>query len=80
MSCRVRSQTSILLFVFRCMFCDLAWFLLFIYLFQAVLGLRSCTRALSSCGKQGVLLVTGHASHCSGSSCRRARALGMRAQ
>ena len=30
---------------------------LFIYLFLAVLGLRCCTRALSSCGERGPLLV-----------------------
>ena len=28
-----------------------------IYLFLAVLGLRSCTRAFSSCGEQGLLFV-----------------------
>ena len=31
MYCRVRGQTSILFFVFRYMFCDLAWFLLSIF-------------------------------------------------
>ena len=30
---------------------------LFIYLFMAVLGLRFCARALSSCGKRGPLLI-----------------------
>ena len=30
---------------------------LFIYLFLAVLGLRFCARAFSSCGKQGPLLI-----------------------
>ena len=60
MYCRVTGQTGILFFVFRYVFCDLAWFLLFIYLFWVVLGLRCCARAFSSCGKQGVLLVTGH--------------------
>ena len=30
---------------------------LFIYLFMAVLGLRFCARALSSCGKWGPLLI-----------------------
>ena len=29
----------------------------FIYLFLAVLGLRCCTRASSSCGEQGLLFV-----------------------
>ena len=50
---------------------------LFIYLFMAVLGLRCCTRAFSSCGERELLLVvvcgllTVVASRC------RARALGM---
>ena len=44
----------------------------FIYLFLAVLGLRYCTRAFSSCGAR--------ASHCSGFSCCRAWALGVWAQ
>ena len=30
---------------------------LFIYLFMAVLGLRFCARALSSCGKRGPLFI-----------------------
>ena len=30
---------------------------LFIYLFLAVLGLRFCTRAFSSCGKRGPLFI-----------------------
>ena len=36
------------------------WFFkyLFIYLFLAVLGLRFCARAFSSCGKRGPLLIT----------------------
>ena len=32
-------------------------FIYFIYLFLAVLGLRCCTRAFSSCGEQGLLFV-----------------------
>ena len=32
-------------------------FYLFIYLFMAVLGLRCCTQAFSSCGKRGLLFV-----------------------
>ena len=35
---------------------------LFIYLFMAVLGLRFCARAFSSCGKQGPLFIA--ASRC----------------
>ena len=33
------------------------FFLVFIYLFMAVLGLRFCARALSSCGKRGPLFI-----------------------
>ena len=32
-------------------------FYLFIYLFMAVLGLRLCARAFSSCGKRGPLFI-----------------------
>ena len=32
-------------------------FIYFIYLFMAVLGLRFCARAFSSCGKRGPLLI-----------------------
>ena len=35
----------------------LLFFLNFIYLFLAVLGLRCCARALSSCGERGLLFV-----------------------
>ena len=44
-------QPSVFLFfVFLFLFLNL-----FIYLFLAVLGLRFCTRAFSSCGKRGPL-------------------------
>ena len=33
------------------------WVYLFIYLFLAVLGLRFCARAFSSCGKWGPLFI-----------------------
>ena len=33
---------------------------LFIYLFMAVLGLRLCARAFSSCGKWGPLFIVVH--------------------
>ena len=33
---------------------------LFIYLFLAVLGLRCCTQAFSSCGERGLLFVAVH--------------------
>ena len=44
-------------------------FIYFIYLFLAVLGLRCCARAFSSCGEQGLLFVAVRsliavASHC----------------
>ena len=35
----------------------LFYFILFIYLFMAVLGLRFCTRAFSSCSKRGPLFI-----------------------
>ena len=38
-------------FVFLC------FFVLFIYLFLAVLGLRFCARAFSSCGERGPLFI-----------------------
>ena len=43
--------------------CILFFFLtlgLFIYLFMAVLGLRFCARAFSSCGKRGPLFIAVH--------------------
>ena len=48
---------------------------MFIYLFLAVLGLRCCMEAFSSCGEQWLLLVAARAPHCGGFSCW-ARALG----
>ena len=38
----------------------LFFFLIFIYLFMAVLGLRFCARAFSSCGKWGPLFIAVH--------------------
>ena len=35
-------------------------FYLFIYLFLAVLGLRCCKRAFSSCSEQGLLFIAVH--------------------
>ena len=49
------------------------------YLFLVVLGLRCCARAFSSCGERGLLCCGAWASHCSGFSCCRARALGAQA-
>ena len=39
---------------------------LFIYLFLAVLGLRFCARAFSSCGEWGPLLIAVRGPHCRG--------------
>ena len=45
------------------------FFLNFIYLFMAVLGLRFCARAFSSCGKWGPLFIAvARASHYRGLS------------
>ena len=43
-----------IVFLFVLGFC----FFFLIYLFLAVLGLRFCARALSSCGKRGPLFIT----------------------
>ena len=54
---------------------------LFIYLFMAVLGLRFCARAFSSCGKRGPLFITVRgASHYRGLSCCGAQAPDAQAQ
>ena len=51
---------------------------IFIYLFLAVLGLRCCMRAFSSCGERGpTLRCSAQASHCGGFSCCGAQALGV---
>ena len=39
------------------LFWGVCFFVLFIYLFMAVLALRFCARALSSCGKRGPLFI-----------------------
>ena len=44
----------LILFMYVCMYVCMY---LFIYLFMAVLGLRFCARALSSCGKRGPLFI-----------------------
>ena len=56
------SQLLVFFFFFKIDFCDLRFtslffFKLFIYLFMAVLGLRFCARAFSSCGKRGPLFI-----------------------
>ena len=53
---------------------------LFIYLFLAVLGLRSCMWAFLQLQRAGATLCCGErASHCGGFSCCKARALGAQA-
>ena len=42
------------------LFCFFFKFIYLIYLFLAVLGLRCCARALSSCGERGLLFVAVH--------------------
>ena len=41
----------------ECFFFLILFIYLFIYLFMAVLGLRFCARAFSSCGKRGSLFI-----------------------
>ena len=54
---------------------------LFIYLFLAVLGLRFCAKAFSSCGKRGATLHRGaRASHYRDLSCCGAQAPDAQAQ
>ena len=53
----------------------LIFILLFIYLFMAVLGLRFCARAFSSCGEWGPLFIAVHGPlHHHGLSCCGAQA------
>ena len=42
---------------FSFFFKEFLYFLLFIYLFLVVLGLRFCARAFSSCGERGPLFI-----------------------
>ena len=62
------------------------FFFNFIYLFMAVLGLRFCARAFSSCSKRGPLFIAVHgpltiaASHYRGLSCCGAQAPDAQAQ
>ena len=50
---------SLIHFEFVCLFIYLLIYL-FIYLFMAVLGLRFCARASSSCGERGPLFIVVH--------------------
>ena len=45
------------IFLFIYLFSYLLFIYLFIYLFMAVLGLRFCARAFSSCGERGPLFI-----------------------
>ena len=56
------------------------FFFKLIYLFLAVLGLRFCARAFSSCGKRGSLHRGARASHYHGLSCCGAQAPDAQAQ
>ena len=49
---------------------------MYLFYFLAALGLCCCMQAFSSCGEQGYSSCGARASHCSGFSCCRARALG----
>ena len=57
----------------------LFYFLSFIYLFMAALGLCCCARAFSICGEQGLLFIAVRRSHRDGFSCCGAWALGTQA-
>ena len=56
-----KGPTSFFLFFYFYLFFNSVYFYLltvcFIYLFMAVLGLRFCARAFSSCGKRGPLFI-----------------------
>ena len=53
---------------------------IYLYFVLATLGLHCCTPAFSSCSEQGLLSSWGvQASHCDGSSCCKAQAVGTRA-
>ena len=72
------TAVPILFFFFLKIFLN---FYLFIYLFMAVLGLRFCARAFSSCGERGATLHRGvRASRYCGLSCCGAQAPDAQAQ
>ena len=52
----LKKEKRVFLFFFVVFFLITAFYL-FIYLFMAVLGLRVCARAFSSCGKWGPLFI-----------------------
>ena len=51
------TSSELISFFFFLIFHMRTWFLLFIYLFLAMLGLRFCARAFSSCSKRGPLFI-----------------------
>ena len=57
-NCQISWQENFLQYPLIILFFFLIIYL--IYLFLAVLGLRCCTRAFSSCGEQGLLFVEVH--------------------
>ena len=69
----------LLIFKWDQLFVFLNKFIYFIYLFLAVLGLRCCVRAFSSCSERGLLFVAVHELLIAVASHWGARALGMRA-
>ena len=65
---------------FSVLWLGVIFFLIFIYLFMAVLGLRFCARAFSSCGKWGPLFIAVRGPLTIGLSCRGAQAPDAQAQ
>ena len=53
----MKGKFFVFCFLIKCMSVLFLNFYLFIYLFMAVLGLRFCVRAFSSCGKRGPLFI-----------------------
>ena len=63
--CLIQSQHLLYIYIYIFFNKDLFFnkFLKFIYLFMAVLGLRFCARAFSSCGKRGPLFIVVRGPH-----------------
>ena len=87
LACRVSAEKSAvnlmgvpLYVICRFSFFFLINLFLFIYLFLAVLGLRFCARAFSSCGEQGPLFIAVRGPHCQNLSCWGAQAPDAQAQ
>ena len=60
MKCSSLSLINILKSTWNIVSLALSFIYLFIYLFLAVLGLRCCAQAFSSCGEQGLLFIAVH--------------------